>query len=446
MNRLSKQNLHNIRCVFEEKTGTDLNPNHREHPKNRAKYLILAAVLCALLLASCTQTLFTPLSGDELALSGTYLGDGVVRVEVVNRSDKELKFQNQVKLMSWTDGEVEALPGGTVTLDNTRFPAHSGGTMTVDLSGAYDIAALESDLPGRPAESWYYLLLTNHDFLFGHDWMCSFHFVESAEVMEPTSELQQATVPTQETQPELGTNVPQNLDEIEDDLKPYFEDTYLDEAPAFEQAHFAYQQKVRELLMRTEGTLVHPVDPYITIEPSRDQVFDETFPKDIQYQLAGLNYHSLDAFHRIVGAEFSGETSDHSLQIKAMLPGYPGQTDGGQYLPIVYLFVYERASLAAEDAYAFIFGRIIPFPDMEKDKVFEDDRYVIYDMTDLFYTDLDSYIDAFVSSMQGKVSLYFDEQIRRRVHNLYDYFRDKQILPSLIEDHQAEMETVGYSG
>ena len=129
-----------------------------------------------------------------------------------------------------------------------------------------------------------------------------------------------------------------------------------------------------------------------------------------------------------------------------MLPGYPGQTDGGQYLPIVYLFVYERASLAAEDAYAFIFGRIIPFSDMEKDKVFEDDRYVIYDMTDLFYTDLDGYIDAFVSSMRGKVSLYFDEQIRRRVHSLYDYFRDRQILPGLIEDHQSEMETVGYSG
>ena len=83
---------------------------------------------------------------------------------------------------------------------------------------------------------------------------------------------------------------------------------------------------------------------------------------------------------------------------------------------------------------------------MEKDKVFEDDRYVIYDMTDLFYTDLDGYIDAFVSSMRGKVSLYFDEQIRRRVHSLYDYFRDRQILPGLIEDHQAEMETVGYSG
>ncbi len=24
--------------------------------------------------------------------------------------------------------------------------------------------------------------------------------------------------------------------------------------------------------------------------------------------------------------------------------------------------------------------------------------------------------------MKGKVSLYFDEQIRRRVHNVYDYF------------------------
>ena len=33
------------------------------------------------------------------------------------------------------------------------------------------------------------------------------------------------------------------------------------------------------------------------------------------------------------------------------------------------------------------------FSRMEQDKVYEDDRYVIYDMTDLFYTDLDAYLD-----------------------------------------------------
>ena len=67
-------------------------------------------------------------------------------------------------------------------------------------------------------------------------------------------------------------------------------------------------------------------------------------------------------------------------------------------------------------------------------------------MTYLFYTDLDAYLDDFVSVMKGKVSLYFDEQIRRRVHNVYDYFRDVQTLSGLIENHQAEMETMGHNG
>ena len=51
-----------------------------------------------------------------------------------------------------------------------------------------------------------------------------------------------------------------------------------------------------------------------------------------------------------------------------------------------------------------------------------------------------------MSVMKGKVSLYFDEQIRRRVHNVYDYFRDVQTLSGLIENHQAEMETMGHNG
>ena len=148
----------------------------------------------------------------------------------------------------------------------------------------------------------------------------------------------------------------------------------------------------------------------------------------------------------MVGAAFSGTGSDQSLQIMAALPEYQGQTDGGQCIPVVYLFVYERAALTAENPYAFIYGNIIPFSRMEQDKVYEDDRYVIYDMTDLFYTDLDAYLDDFVSVMKGKVSLYFDEQIRRRVHNVYDYFRDVQTLSGLIENHQAEMEAMGHNG
>ncbi len=434
MSRFTKNNLRNIRQTFEEKTGVNLNVERRVSPK-KTTYLLLAAALCALLLASCARTLFSGLNGDDLSLKGTYLGDGIVSIEVVNRSDKALEFQKQVKLMGWRNGEVEPLPGGTVRVENTRFPAHSGGTMLVDLSEAYDIKALEDGTWGTLEESGYYLILTNHDFLFGHDWMCFFHFSEPAEEITPTEP---------ETPPEPAPA--QNLDGITDDLKSYFEDTYLDEPPTMTQAHFEYQQKVQELLARTNGTLVHPVDPHVFVQTPREQVFDETLPMDIQYQMVIQQYHSLDAFNRMVGAAFSGTGSDQSLQIMAALPEYQGQTDGGQCIPVVYLFVYERAALTAENPYAFIYGNIIPFSRMEQDKVYEDDRYVIYDMTDLFYTDLDAYLDDFVSVMKGKVSLYFDEQIRRRVHNVYDYFRDAQTLPGLIENHQAEMETMGHNG
>lgn len=434
MNRFTKNNLRNIRQTFEEKTGVNLNVERRVSPK-KTTYLLLAAALCALLLASCARTLFSGLNGDDLSLKGTYLGDGIVSIEVVNRSDKALEFQKQVKLMGWRNGEVEPLPGGTVRVENTRFPAHSGGTMLVDLSEAYDIKALENGTWGALEESGYYLVLTNHDFLFGHDWMCFFHFSEPAEEITPTEP---------ETPPEPAPA--QNLDGITDDLKSYFEDTYLDEPPTMTQAHFEYQQKVQELLAQTNGTLVHPVDPHVFVQTPREQVFDETQPMDIQYQVVIQQYHSLDAFNRMVGAAFSGTGSDQSLQIMAALPEYQGQTDGGQCIPVVYLFVYERAALTAENPYAFIYGNIIPFSRMEQDKVYEDDRYVIYDMTELFYTDLDAYLDDFVSVMKGKVSLYFDDQIRRRVHNVYDYFRDAQTLSGLIENHQAEMETMGHNG
>ena len=54
MSRFTKKNLHNIRQTFEEKTGVNLNVESRVSPK-KTKYLLLAAALCALLLASCAR-------------------------------------------------------------------------------------------------------------------------------------------------------------------------------------------------------------------------------------------------------------------------------------------------------------------------------------------------------------------------------------------------------
>lgn len=429
--KFTKNNLHNIKCIFEEKTGTDLNPVHRMQSKRPVRKVIVlaAAIISCLTMAAFTYPLFTPLDGDELTLSATYKGNGIVSVYVENGSDKTLEFEKQVKLINWGTGEEVEHLEGKVTFENTKFEPHSSGTMTVDLSDAYDIEELETTIPGKPKEAYYYLLLTNNSFLFGHDWMCSFHFAE--EIAEET---------VAETLPEDSLLTAQNIDDVEEELRFYFEDAYYDELPAFNQANFDYLQKVQELLLRAEGTLVRPVDPWITI--GRDEtVFDEGFPMDIQHQLVGLNYHSIDGYNRIVGSMFSGGDSDHALTLKAMLPGYEGQTDGGHYLPLIYLVVYEKSALEAENPYAFIYGQILTFAELERYKAYEDEQYVVYEVTDLFYTDLDAYVEYFLSVTDD---VYYDEQIRKRVHNIYDYYREN--VGDLLVNRQAEAEAMGYNG
>lgn len=436
MSRFRKQNLQHIKNIFEEKTGTDLNPAHRIRTRRPVRMtLVFAGVIAlCLMMVAFTQPIFSPLAGDELSLSGTYDGNGIVSVYVENSSDKELRFQEQVKLVNWGTSEEVESTGGRVKFENTVFPPHSSGTMTIDLSEAYDIDALETAKPSETHTLVYYLLLTNQNFLFGQDWMCSFSFVSMEDVPEE---------PTETTPPDPSLLRAQTIEDIEAELQFYFEDAYHDELPAFNSANFDYLQKVQEVLMRTEGTLVHPAEPWITIGQPEGHVFDDAYPLDKQHWLVGLNYHSIDGYYRVIGSTFSGSGSDKALTLKAGFPFSEGQVDGGTDLPLVYLFVYEKTSLEVEDPYTFIYGRILPFEEMDPYLVFEDDRYVIYDMTDLFYTDLDEYIAYFLSCNDN---VYYDEQIRERVHNIYDLYRNKETLAGLIQNRQEEAERAGYKG
>lgn len=408
MSRMTKQNLNNIKDRFEAQTGVPLEEKHRVVS---VRTVVLAAVLAVgMLMTAFTYPLFSSLDEDALTLDGTYLGDGVVSVWVENDSDKVLEFKD-VKLFSWNDGEVEPISGGEVLLENTRFEPHSEGYLTVNLSGAYDIEALETTVPGKPKESWYYLLLTNNGFLFGHDWMCSFHFVEE--------------VAPAETEPPRAENTQAHtIGEIEEDLRFYFEDAYYHELAAFNEKNFEYQQKVHELLMRTEGTLVRPMDPMLLVErPESGVIFDEAVPEEEQYRLVDQGHYSLDGYRRMVGSQFSGVTSDFALQLGGTIPLEQGETDGVS-IPLIYLFTYDAEAVKQEGAYAFIYGRIIPFTQLEADKVYGDEQYVVYEVTHLFYTDLDAYIDTFVSGN----SVYFDESIRQRLHNIHDFYRNRENL------------------
>lgn len=423
MNRMTKQNLHNIKCRFEEKTGVDLNPARRIPASGSRKLVLLAAVLAGCLLMSAfAYPLFSPLDGDELSLHGTYEGNGIVSIYVENRSDKTLNFQSKTKLMRWvTSEEVERL-GGKAAFENTEFAPHSSGTMTVDLSKAYDMKALEES--DTNAE-WFYLVLTNNEFLFGHDWMCSVNFGKTEA--EPAQE---------ETRSHVSAAA-ETMEQIEEELRFYFEDAYGDTLLAFNEANFQYQQKVEELLTRFEGTVVPALFPSIMVgapsvfldpEPMMGKIpdgimFDDSVPADRQYLLTWSDWEYMDAYGRMVAS-----SDEKAWTQVAVLPQHQGQTDGGVILPLIFLFVYD-ADMALPENYAFIYGQLHTFADMEQYKVLEDEHYAIYDATDLIYTDVDAYLDYFLTTRDD---VYCDEQIRQRVRNIYSFYQDRETVAELI--------------
>lgn len=424
--KFTKKNLRNIKCVFEEKTGTDLNPAHRNCPGYaHRKVLVLAVILTlGLLMAAFSYPLFTPLDGDELSLTGAYEGNGIVTIYVENRLDKDLKFQKQTKLMRWvTSEEVERL-GGDVTFGNTEFKAHTSGTMIVDLSKAYDVEALEQ---ADTSDEWYYLLLTNNGFLFGHDWMCSITFGGAGE----------ETGAIEETRPHVAAAA-ENVEEVEEALRFYFEDAYGDELLSFNGANFQYQQKVEEVLTRFQGNVVPSMSPTIMVggpsqfldpEPVFGRIpdgviFDDSVPAEQQYLLSYQEWTYTDGYGRMVAS-----SDEKAMTQVAMLPQYQGQTDGGVAIPLIFLFVYDAEAAADPENYAFIYGQLHSFEDLEQYKVFTDEHYAIYDATDLIYTDVDAYLDYFLATRED---IYCDEQIRERVHRIYDFYQDKETVAGLI--------------
>lgn len=416
MSHMTKKNLQNIQEIFQEKTGVDLCEAKKVPAFPPVKKLaVLAAVLaCCFALVGFTFPLFSPLDEDELSLLGNYEGNGIVSVYVENDSDKDLKFQEQTKLMRWiVSEEVERLDG-EIRFENTEFPAHSSGTMYIDLSKAYDMEALEKE--GNNPET-YYLLLTNNNFLFGHDWICSVSFREK----KPTE--------PEETEPQSNSPA-ENLVEIREELRFYFEESYGGAPVSLNEANFTYQQKVEEVLTRFSGTVVPSQSPYIMVggpstllepEPMLGKIpegviFDNSIPKEQQYLLSLDEWHFTDAYGRMVAG--FGEKAWVQM---AMIPQREGQTDGGVAIPLVFWLVYDAEEAADWENHAFVYGRILSFEEMEQYKVRQDEHYAIYDVTNLIYTDVDAYLDYFLS---GYETVYCDAQVRQRVQAIYDYYRN----------------------
>lgn len=172
--RCSRRNLKNIQMIIENKTGV-----HIAAGKNPAGYrarqmaLLAGCLLCFVTLSAFAYAKFSGLDGDEAGFGAAYQGDGRFEIVVMNYSDRELKLQNDVKVMQWSTGKEVEGNGEKIRMESLAIAPRSQGIVLIDLSEGYDIGAMEENLQEG---DWYYFVLTNNNFAFGQDWMCSFDF------------------------------------------------------------------------------------------------------------------------------------------------------------------------------------------------------------------------------------------------------------------------------
>ena len=191
-----------------------------------------------------------------------------------------------------------------------------------------------------------------------------------------------------------------------------------------------------EVLTRFDGTVVRALSPdimvglpsrYLDPEPRMDKppagtVFDPEVAVERQYLLTWSDWEYADAYGRMVASK-----EEKAWTQVAVLPQREGQADGGVTLPLIFLFVYD-AEAALDENYAFIYGQLLSFAQLEQYKILEDEYYAVYDATDLIYTDLDAYLDYFLSTRED---VFCDEDIRKRVHAIYEFYQDKENIKAM---------------
>ena len=397
MSEFKKENLENIKNFFEEKTGVEL--PRRKAVRRSAKIVIaLAAVIACLSITAFAGVQFSSLDGDELALDAKYEGEGIVTISVENRSDKLLEFDEKFYLRRWS-GDTVAVDMSAVRFENTSFAPNSSGVMRIDLSDACDVSVLERPLDGN---DHYYFLLTNNGFAFGQDWMCSVDFAPDAEkeivIIEPAE--QEDIVPSSSAD---------SREQIEDSLRPYFENVSLDIIMRRQQA-YEYIKAYTALLESFDGEVISSVSPCLPGNrlDITQPLLTVTAPNEYEHRTFH-RWTGVDADYRIIATD-----GEYAYVVDAVL-------QYGEYnltVPALFILSYERERIS-DDAYAFIHGRLLTFAELEQYKVFEGEGKVSYEISALIYDDPAEYLRA-VDGQDGKTDL--DETATTEFTKIREYY------------------------
>lgn len=401
MSRFNYENYNSILYLFTIKTGVPTQHQYRKYrPITPKVVFVVVAVVAFLTMAAFTYPLFSPLNGDALTLDATYEGNGIVRVVATNHAKRNLKFQPQVKLGKWITNEEITPISDDLTFDGLEVPANSVVELTIDLSKAYDMAMLEES----KVSEWYYLVLTNQDFIFGQEWKCSIYFGKDDPYQAETTE-------------KLYSMDPKIIERIDEDLRYYFEDDFIGFLAA-NPLHYEYLQKVQEKLMRSGKNILPLVDVMVMLGASEEAVLPEDFMRETPPQNSTVQ----DAFGKLVGAT----TDEHVKKICYFAPAAATDTGESYEIPLLYYATFERLLMTGENDCAFIHGQLVTLEELEPYKVYENETYVSYNVTHLFYTDLKGYVDDIIEyRIATDQDWYMDDAEFTRIQSVYDYCVDQ---------------------
>lgn len=183
MEKYSGKNLRNIQAIVERETGAAVTRGRKPSGYQIQRAALLAcSLLCFVSLCAFAYAKFSEIDSNQAGFGAAYQGSGRFEIVIVNDSDKALKLQDKVKVMQWSNSKEVEGDSKKIKMEIVEIPPHSQGTVSIDLSEGYDVAAMEKGLPEGDS---YYFVLTNNNFVFGQDWMCFFDFeAEAAEDVE----------------------------------------------------------------------------------------------------------------------------------------------------------------------------------------------------------------------------------------------------------------------
>ena len=151
--------------------------------------------------------------------------------------------------------------------------------------------------------------------------------------------------------------------------------------------------------------------PFPTVRPfDNSKIFDESVPADEQHLLVSHYWTATDTHGKLLAGQ-----GEYAYEVGAYF--------SDQWLPLLYIFAYEKDTVD-DSNYAFLYGQLHTFSDLEQYKVYEDDQYICYEVSTLIYSDLHSYAEAYAAE-QG---IELTGQDWLRIQNIYDYYTDKETL------------------